>query len=292
MNDKDTKMILYGVGGAAAVYFLYKIISSSSGGDNSSGGDKKQLIAEPTASRPEGVPEGGVQDLAALFKTSLDKPAVQARMADNRESSPIVTSFGRQLVSPAPPTSAPQISKHRGQTIQAHLNWFFGELAKAGADTKGLPKITVNGEVDANTLKAFWVWFNTIWCARHLAGDEVLLGIAKQPAKLVPGYYGTMRKIKYTYVPTADKIGRGTPADYAIYNLFSRNDSNLTGAFSDKAIDNVMYAFKGGLTPHDLKLLKLGYDAYLDNPTYDPKGKWWQISSMIDVYPNPYPWPQ
>ena len=266
--DSKYKNILYIAGGAAALYLIFK----KSGDDpaDTGAGDKS------------------ADSLSNIFGDGLKNPGKQAMLVDTRVANPVVTPAGKTLMSPAPETEAGYMPKESAKLVQAHLNWFFDSLKYKGAEGIKTPKLVVNGQADANTLKAFWLWLNILWRARLIVGDDVLLGYkAPHPNALgfgvVKGLW-TMSDIKperSNYIPTSEIMGRGRPEDYTIYRLYSQSDPNLTGAFSNKLINHMKNAAGVAPTPRDWEIIKNAYEKYKENPVYKNA-------------PPPYPssWPQ
>lgn len=266
--DSKHKNILYMVGGAALLYLLFRKSddgTSDTGGSSSSG-----------------------SDLNSLFGSGLKNPGKQAMLVDTRAASPVVSPAGKALMSPAPETEAEYMPADAARLVQSHLNWFFDSLKQKGAEGVNAPKLARNGQADANTLKAFWLWLNILWRARYIVGDDVLLG-HKVPHPSALGY-GFLKGLwsmpdikpeKSVYIPTSDIMGSGRPEDYTIYRLYSQSDPNLTGAFSNKLINHMQRMVGVAPTPRDWEIIKAAYDNYRENPKY--------VNS-----PPPYPksWPQ
>lgn len=263
--DSKHKNILYMVGGAALLYLLFKKSDDESSDTSSSG-----------------------NDINSIFGSGLKNPGKQAMLVDTRATSPIVSPSGKVLVSPAPETDAEYMPGDVAKLVQAQLNWFFDNLKYKGAEGVNVPKLAKNGQADANTLKAFWLWLNILWRARLIVGDDVLLGYkVPHPSALGYGFLkglwnmSDIKPEKSAYIPTADIMGSGRPEDYTIYRLYSQADPNLTGAFSNKLINHMRRMVGVVPTPRDWEIIKAAYDSYREKATYGNA-------------PPPYPksWPQ
>ena len=265
--DSKYKNILYIGGGAAVLYLLFK----KSGDDPADTGDGNKPADE----------------LSSIFGSGLKNPGKQAMLVDTREANPIVTPAGKVLMSPAPETSAGYVPRESAKLIQAQLNWFFNSLRAQGVEGLDVPKLPLNSQIDANALKAFWLWLNILWRARLIVGDDALLGY-KAPSLEALGigiarglFTANPKPERAVYIPTSEILGKGRPEDYTIYRLYSQSDPNLTGAFSNKLINHMKSMVGIRPTPRDMQILKNAYESYIENPVYKNA-------------PPPYPssWPQ